>query len=53
VLSLLKRDEDDALGTALIFKVEGQRKRGRPRKTWRRHVEKEIREIWVAEGRRP
>jgi len=41
----LRRDEDHALRKALSFKVEGQRKRGQPRKTWRRQVEEEIRGI--------
>jgi len=37
----LRRDEDDAIRKALIFKVEGQKKTG---KTWRKQVE-EVRGI--------
>jgi len=42
---VLRRDEDDASSKALSFKMEGQRKRRRLRKTWRRQVEEEIKGI--------
>jgi len=36
---------DETVRKALIFKMEGQRKRRRSRKTWRRQVDDEIRGI--------
>jgi len=42
---VLRRDEDDALINELRLKVEGQRKRRRPGKTWRGQIEEEIRGI--------
>ena len=38
---VLRREVDDALRKALEFKVDGQRKRGRPKRTWKRLVEEE------------
>ena len=46
---VLRRDEDDAQRKALSIKLEGQRKKGRPRKTWRRQVEKVIGGIGLRE----
>jgi len=46
---VLRRDEDDAQRKALSIKLEGQRKKGRPRKTWRRQVEKAIGGIGLRE----
>jgi len=45
--------EEDASKKALSFKVKGQRKRGRPWKTQRKHVEGKIRGIGLQEGRHP
>ena len=42
---VLRRDDDDVLKIALNFEVNGKRKRGRPRKTWKQLVEKEINKI--------
>ena len=42
---VLRREEDDVLRKALRLTVEGQRRRGRPKKTWKRQVEEEIRKI--------
>ena len=39
---VLRREEDDILRKALCFKVEGQRRRGQLRKTWKNQVEDEI-----------
>ena len=39
---VLRRHDDDILRKALEFSVEGRRRRGRPRKTWMRQVEREI-----------
>ena len=41
----MRTDEDDALRTAMSFKVEGQRKQGQQQKIWRRQVEEEISRI--------
>ena len=42
---VLMREEDDNLRKALCFKVEGQRRRGQPRKTWKNQVGDDIRKI--------
>ena len=39
---VLRRDDDDILRKALEFEVNGPRKRGRPKKTWRKQVEEEL-----------
>ena len=38
---VLRREESDILGRALDFEVEGQRKKGRPKRTWKKQVEEE------------
>jgi len=48
---VLRRDEDGASRNVQRFKMKGQKKTGRPRKTWRQ-VENKIRDC-VAEGRHP
>ena len=42
---VLRREADDILRKALCFKVEGQRRRGQLRKTWKNQVEDDIRKI--------
>ena len=42
---VLRREEDVVLRKMLCFKVEGQRRRGQPRKTWKNQVEDGIRKI--------
>ena len=42
---VLRREEDNVLKKALRFTVEGQRGRGRPRKTWKRQVEESIKNV--------
>ena len=42
---VLRREEDNVLKKALRFTVEGQRRRGRPRKTWKRQVEESIKNV--------
>ena len=42
---VLRRDGDHALRKALEFNVNEPRKRGRPKKTWKRQVEEEIRKV--------
>ena len=39
---VLRRDEGDVLREALQFEVDGRRGRGRPRNTWKKQVEKEM-----------
>ena len=38
---VLRKDNGDVVKNALEFNVEGQRKRGRPKRTWRKQVEEE------------
>ena len=36
---MLRRDDDSVLRIALNLEVRGKRKRGRPKKTWKKQVE--------------
>ena len=38
---VLKREDGHVLRRALDFEVEGQRKKGRPKRTWKKQVEEE------------
>ena len=38
---MLRRDDDSVLRVALNFEISGKRKRGRPKKTWKKQVEEE------------
>ena len=38
---VLRRQDGHVLRRALDFEVEGQRKKGRPKRTWKNQVEKE------------
>ena len=38
---MLMREDGYVLRRALYFEVEGQRKKGRPKRTWKRQVEEE------------
>ena len=42
---VLKRDDDSVLRVALDFEMSGKRKRGRPKKTWKKQVEEETEKI--------
>ena len=42
---MLRRDDGHVLRKALGFEVKGKRRRGRPRKTWKMQVEKEIKSV--------
>ena len=42
---VLRRDDNSALRVALNLEVSGKRKRGRPKKTWKKQVEKETEKI--------
>ena len=39
---MLRRDDDSVLRVALDLEVSGNRKRGRPKKTWKKQVEEKI-----------
>ena len=38
---VLRREDGDVLRRALDFEVDGQRKNGRPKRTWKKQVEEE------------
>ena len=42
---VLKRTHEDILRNALAFKVNGKQKRGRPRMTWRSHIEDSLSKV--------
>ena len=42
---MLRRDDDSVLRVALDLEVSGNRKRGRPKKTWKKQVEEETEKI--------
>ena len=42
---VLRKDDDSALSVALNLEVSGKRKRRRPKKTWKKQVEKETEKI--------
>ena len=46
---VLRRDDDSVLRVALNLEVSGKRKRGRPRKTWKKQVEEETEKIGLKE----
>ena len=41
---VIRRDDDNILKKAMMLEVNGQRKRGRPKLTWRRHEEESLAE---------
>ena len=42
---VLSRDDDSVLRVALDLEVSGKKKRGRPKKTWKKQVEEETEKI--------
>ena len=42
---VLRRDDDSVLRVALNLEVTGKRKRGRPKKTWKKQVEEETEKV--------
>ena len=38
---MLRREDKNVLRRALDFEVEGQKKKGRPKRTWKKQVEKD------------
>ena len=47
---VLKRDDDSVLRVALDLQVNDKRKRGQPKKTWKKQVEEETERIGLKKG---
>ena len=41
----IRRDDDNILKKAMMLEVNGNRKRGRPKMTWRRQVEESVKKV--------
>ena len=46
---MVRRDDDSVLRVALHLEVSGKRKRGRPKKTWKKQVEEKTEKIDLKE----
>ena len=42
---LIRRDDDNILKKSMMLEMNGQRKRGRPKTTWRRQVKKSVKNV--------
>ena len=42
---MIRRDDDNILKKAVMLEVNGKRKRGRPKMTWRKLVEENVKEV--------
>ena len=42
---VIRREDDNVLKKAMMMEVNGQRKRGRPKMTWKRQVEESVKEV--------
>ena len=42
---VIRREDDNILKEALMMEVNGQRKRGRPKMTWKRQVEESVKKV--------
>ena len=42
---VVRRDKESILKKAMMFQVNGQRKRGRPKQTWKKQVEESLKKI--------
>ena len=42
---VVRRDEESILKKTMMFEVNGQRKRGRPKQTWKRQVKESLKKI--------
>ena len=42
---MIKREDDNILKKAMMMEVNGQRKRGRPKITWKRQVEENVKKV--------
>ena len=47
---VLRREDGHVLKWTLDFEVEGQRKKGRPKRTWKKQVEEESMKVGLFEG---
>ena len=41
----IRREDDNILKKAMIMEVNGQRKRGRPKMTWKKQVEESVKKV--------
>ena len=46
-----RREDGHVLRRGLDIEVEGQKKKGRPKRTWKKQVEEEMCEGWFEKGR--
>ena len=42
---VIRREDDNILKKAMVMEVNGQRKRGRPKMTWKRQVEEGVKKV--------
>ena len=42
---VIRREDDNILKKAMMVEVNGQRKRGRPKMTWKRQVEESVKKV--------
>ena len=42
---VIRREDDNVLKKAMMMEVNGQRKRGRPKMTWKRQVEESVKKV--------
>ena len=42
---VVRRDDESILKKTMMFEVNGQRKRGQPKQTWKRQVEESVKKI--------
>ena len=42
---VVRRDEESILKKTMMFEVNGPRKRGRPKQTWKKQVEENVKKI--------
>ena len=50
---MLRRDDGSVLRVDLDHEVCGKRKRERPKKTWKKQMEEEMKKIWSEKGECP
>ena len=44
---VIRREDDNILKKAIMMEVNVQRKRGRPKMTWKRQVEESVKKVWL------
>ena len=42
---MIRREDDNVLKKAMMMEVNGQRKRGRPKMTWRKQMEESVKKV--------